>query len=479
VTARVAMIGLDAAELAFVRAAPAQLPALHRLLAGGALHRLRSPADLLPGAVWPTFATGRAPGEHGIYHHLQWDAGAMRLRRVAADWLYAEPFWYPLAREGRRILAVDVPMGFPPRLDGAIEVTNWGSHDQLGPLACEPRALARDIRRRFGGHPMGSEIPVGKSAAELADIRDRLVRGARRKGELVAWLATQVRWDLLIAVFGETHRGGHILWPDGPHAGAVPPAALRDVYRAVDEALAALLASPALAGAHVVLFALHGMGPNTSQEHFVAPVMDRVNAGFAGIAGGAPPGPPALVRWLRRHVPAAVQNRMARMVPVRVRDEVVNRSIVAGHAWARTPGLDLLADLSGYLRLNVRGRERDGILARDGDELARYVDWVRRCFTALQGPSGERLVDAVHRTADRFPGPRTDHLPDLIVTWTGGPSASRAEGPEVGSLTAPLATGRTGNHRAGGFCVIGPGLAHLDPPADVRDLGRLARAALA
>jgi predicted AlkP superfamily phosphohydrolase/phosphomutase len=52
---RLAMIGLDAADLDFIRSSSATLPNLSRVLAGGALHRLRSPADLLPGSVWPTF----------------------------------------------------------------------------------------------------------------------------------------------------------------------------------------------------------------------------------------------------------------------------------------------------------------------------------------------------------------------------------------------------------------------------------------
>ena len=74
------MIGLDAAELGFVRAAGAALPTLRRALETGLVRRLRSPADLLPGSVWPTFFTGKPPAEHGFYHHLQWDPAAMRLR---------------------------------------------------------------------------------------------------------------------------------------------------------------------------------------------------------------------------------------------------------------------------------------------------------------------------------------------------------------------------------------------------------------
>lgn len=476
---RIAMIGLDAADLGFIRSSGDALPNLHHLLARDPSFVLQSPADLLPGAVWPTFYTAASPGEHGIYHHLQWDAASMRLRRVAGDWLDCEPFWYALARRGRRAIAIDVPMTFPPRLREGVEVINWGSHDQLGPFACHPRALEGEIRRRFGRHPMGWEIPVGKSAAELARIRDDLVRGARRKGALVRWLLEQTPWDFAIAVFGETHRGGHILWPGGE---SVPAGALLEVYRAVDEALGEILATPAVAGAATIVFSLHGMGPNRSQEHFVPQVMDLVNARFIGrTRNGSRNGagsPRGIVRRLRERVPAAIQNRIARLVPVSVRDAVVNRSIVAGHDWARTPGFDLLSDLNGYLRLNVHGRERDGALESDGRALTDYVGCVRDCFASLRiAGSGEPLAGAVHLASEAFAGPRVDHLPDMVVTWAGHAPAARIESDLIGEVTAELATGRSGNHRREGFCVASIPRADPREPADIRDLAPLVRAA--
>ena len=478
---RLAMIGLDAADLGFIRSFSSELPNLRRVLGRSALHTLRSTADLLTGSVWPTFSTATNPGEHGMYHHLQWDAASMRMRRVTPDWLDFEPFWHELARRGRRVIAIDVPLSFPPRvLQEGIAVLNWGSHDQLGPVTCHPRHLEGEIRRRFGKHPMGVEIPVGKSAPELQKIRDDLVRGARRKGALVRWLLESAPWDFFIAVFGETHRGGHILWPDGPGGGTIPAGALLDVYRAVDEAVGEILAAPSVAGAGLILFALHGMGPNVSQEHFVPGVMDLVNTGSERAPDGRGNGkvrpPRGIVRLLRERVPASIQNRIARLVPVSVRDEVMNQSVIAGHDWARTSGFDVVADMNGYLRLNVRGREREGILDRHGEALPRYVEWVRECFESLTvAGTGEPLVESVQLTSDVFPGPRLDNLPDLIVTWAGHRPVSRVDSRVLGPVAAEHATGRSGNHRRDGFCVVDvPG---REPPTltDIRELAAFAR----
>ncbi len=458
----VAMIGIDAAELSFIEASPSSFPNLRRALDRGPSRSLRSTANALAGSVWPTFYTGSPPGEHGVYHHLQWDAQAMRLRRVSADWLYCEPFWYELERRGLRVIALDVPMSFPSRLSRGIEVINWGSHDQLGPLTTRPRELESAIRRRFGSHPMGYEIPVNKTPGELARIRDNLISGARIKGELAQWLLGTYEWDFSIVVFGECHRGGHILWPeDNAEESIIPADALLDIYSAVDEAVGRLLdAMPKQAT--VIIFSLHGMGPNDSQEHFVPRIMDRLNRRFRDdrdhqVQGGEPAakGQRSVMRVLRERVPARLQNAIAQAVPVAVRDMVVNRATTGGYDWPRTPGLALLADLNGYLRFNLRGRESQGSIEVQSEGFRQYVEMLRECFNGFRiASSGEPLVkDLIFADRD-FPGNRSHHLPDIVVTWSGAAPTDRINSSISGEIFAELATGRSGNHRPDGFCAV-------------------------
>ncbi len=78
---------------------------------------------------------------------------------------------------------------------------------------------------------MGAEIPVRKTPAQLEAIRRDLVAGAQRKSELARWVLERGPLDFFVTVFGETHRGGHILWPESESEGED---ALLDVYRAVD-----------------------------------------------------------------------------------------------------------------------------------------------------------------------------------------------------------------------------------------------------
>jgi predicted AlkP superfamily phosphohydrolase/phosphomutase len=464
-TPKLAMIGVDAAEFSFIKANLAELPNFAQALGNGVTRRLRSTSALLNGSVWPTFYTASNPQDHGIYHHLQWDPALMRLRRVTADWLPAEPFYAKLERRGLSVTALDVPVSLRRYLDLGIEVTNFGCHDSLAEVESNQRGLARDIIGRFGRHPMRCEIPVDKSARELRRIRDDLIAGARLKGEVSRWLLGARRSDFFITVFGECHRGGHILWPDGPRSQTLPPSdSVLDVYRAVDQSIGVIVDAIDLSETTVMLFSLHGMGANESKNYFIQDFMDRVNLGFAERApqlfGSARPRQHSIVRGLRERLPASMQNLIASSVPSAVRDAIVDRSYTSGHDWAHTPAIGVLADWSAYIRFNLRGRERDGML--DDDSRRQYEDWLRICLMSLRdAATGEALVDEIHFTNQDSAGARSCLLPDVIVTWTPIEPPAQIDSHLIGRLRGKLRNGRRGNHRADGFLItMGPGFEH-------------------
>jgi predicted AlkP superfamily phosphohydrolase/phosphomutase len=232
---------------------------------------------------------------------------------------------------------------------------------------------------------------------------------------------------------------------------------LLDVYRALDDALGNILAAINLAETTVIIFALHGMGENLSQEHFVTPMMDRVNAKFGELEpglfpAGRAPRQRSPMRLLRENVPPWLQSKIANLVPQHIRDTVVDRSFTSGRDWPHTPGLALRADNNGYIRFNIAGREKHGMLETGSASLARYSDLVRESFSSLRTTNGSRVVGDVI-SVDEFPGKRMHFLPDLTVTWDGLEPASRAES-TLGAVVAEMDTGRGGNHRGVGFQIV-------------------------
>jgi len=479
---RLLLIGLDAGDLAFLRARSGALPTFGRLLGSGRLFETRSP-KALSGAVWPTFYTGHHPGEHGIYQHLLWDPARMGLRRIGPDWCLRRPFWADLEARGERVAVLDVPYSFPVTLQRGVEITDWATHGQTHPFACNHPHVASQIRRQFGRSPIGRETPVAKTPAQLARVRRCLIESAARKAELTSELMRELEWDVFIAVFGELHRAGHTLFSalDEPDAGDVE-SPLLDVYRAVDRALARILKSVDLERTTVLLFSVHGMARDKSQAHAVRPLMDRLNERFLEHNFGEAHlrrRRRGLIRGLRGRAPVRLQHAVGAVAPDAVRRWVVEQEIVGGLHWPRTPGFALRTDIRTELRLNLKGREAMGMLEPGSCLHHRYLEWLRKAIEPLcDAQSGAPLVDEVVGVHELFPGAHADGLPDLVLTWRDEPPARRLASPTLGQLEVTPHVARGGDHTDVGFGLLFGARANaegLPPLAETTDFASFVR----
>ena len=138
-----------------------------------------------------------------------------------------------------------------------------------------------------------------------------------------------------------------------------------------------------------------------------------------------------------------------------MRDWVVSREVTGGLNWNQTPGFALRSDLYSFLRLNVDGRERLGILERGSERFRRYVDHVTKSLLALRAVgTNARIVRDVLLLQEVFPGSRQHLLPDLLVRWTEEYPVSEVYSPSLGLIRGAADSGRTGEHRSGGFALI-------------------------
>jgi predicted AlkP superfamily phosphohydrolase/phosphomutase len=288
-------------------------------------------------------------------------------------------------------------------------------------------------------------------------------------------------WDLCLLTFGATHRGGHQLWdrtnlagePDAAEAQALEEA-LREVYVACDRALGRVLEA---AGPEVVVlvFSLHGMGPNTSRVDILPELLARVLDG----AAPAPPGQGGLA-YQRGRVPLAWRHALTRRLPRALQDRLMTFWRMSGQDWSRTAAFSLFADLHGYIRINRAGREAQGIVEPGApfDRLGRDIAQGLESF--VDADTGEPLVSVVARTDQVLPsGAQGDALPDLVVRWSDTPAARHRalHSPRFGTIDWPTPgrnpDGRSGNHRFQGFFLArGPGFPEgaLLPEGDIVDL---------
>jgi predicted AlkP superfamily phosphohydrolase/phosphomutase len=458
--APVLAIGVDAVEPAMVRrlAADGSLPNIRALAGEGAWHEVQSPADLGSAAVWPTFVTASAPEVHGVYCDWMWDPDRMEIRK----WTLCEPFWARLGSE-LRVGALDVPLAAATHAPTAFEIVGWGARLELersaATIAPEPVAAIVDAH---DPHPFAARhglFPGPRDAAGSARVDAACLEGIRRRGRLARSLIEATRPDLALVVFTEVHEAGHRLWhtaePASPlykDLGPSPPGVggIERLLREVDAEIGRLVE---LVGsdAPVAIFALDGMGPARGVPAFLGPVLRerrwavppaRRPGQARGVARGG-------LAWAKRRSPITLRRAYHALVPESTRWRVAQKSSFVPDDWSRTRAFALPTNQHGWVRINLRGRERDGIVAPGDYEPMR--DELAAELAELETDDGRALVKRVV-VGGNGAGP-SRLLPDLILHWTEAAydRPVRVAGTSVEAMPSLLEL--TGTHRLDAFCL--------------------------
>jgi predicted AlkP superfamily phosphohydrolase/phosphomutase len=482
---RVLAIGIDAADATTVRrlADGGELPNLRDIGAAGSWQDLQGAGDLGVAAVWPTFVTGTSVQEHGTYCDLLWEPERMQLGR----WRPSRPFWAGLDN-GLRAGAFDVPTSAPTGELSAFELYEWGPHVRLlDGTAVAPEGI-EEIVSAHEPHPFAARaalLPGPRDNKGIAQLGADCVEGIHRRASLARSLIAERRPDFAVMVFPEVHEAGHAYWhtfdPDNPLYADLPSrsipaetgidALLREIDTEVGRLVEAMGPDTAVA-----VFSLHGMGPGRGRPTFLPPVL--VERGWASAPHG-PRGAGALARSvlgrMRRRAPQGVRSVYHSLVPQSAMWRVASVTQSPAHDWSRTRAFALPGDdQHGWVRINLRGRERDGIVSPQDYEPMR--DELAAELAALEDVDGRPLVDRVLRRADDAGAP--SRLPDLTVHWADAALARTVRVAGTSVETAPASLEYTGNHvgRLYGFCVS-RGLPTGSDPMRVEELSGLLAAA--
>ncbi|MGH2953727.1 MAG: alkaline phosphatase family protein [Solirubrobacterales bacterium] len=480
------MLQLDAASVAVLGRllAEGRLPNLAALHERGAEHWLETPArDFAAGAFY-TLYSGVELADHGIFYPFQWSASEQRAR-YATSFEAPPAIWERLAQSGMRTLAIDPYESRRPGHAKGVFVCGWGFADRVVlPRWSLPRGAGARYARRFGRGPAATEIFGRPRPRELLRLRERLVAAPGRVAGLAEHLLASEDFELAWLTFSAAHLAGHQFWDLSqvdaasldPGARRTLAAALDDVYIAVDEAFGRVLdALPP--GADVIVTSAVGMDVNTSRADLLPEMLAAVLAGRPLDTDGA-----GAIWRLRAALPAGLRGAVAAAIPDRAALELTSRLELRGLDWRSTRAFAHPADNQGYVRLNLRGREREGIV--EPRAAAALCGEIAEGLRSFRDPDGAPAVAGVEPVAELYRGERSERLPDLVVRWSDRPATA------IGHLSSERfgtvrrhggGSGRSGNHTPGdAWAVVVPGAGSVarEPPRPPR-LVDVARTVLA
>jgi predicted AlkP superfamily phosphohydrolase/phosphomutase len=471
---RVMVIGLDSADADLIEqwCAEGYLPTLQSLRQQGIWGRLGTTAEVMHVSAWPSIYTGTLPGKHGMYHAYQIKSGEQGVHRTRADECGQPPFWKFLDEAGKCCIVMDVFMNYPLQGFRGIQILEYGTWTWFSQPLATPDGVWKEILSKFGHYPVPEHSKV-LSVPEPYGFRKQLLEGAALKARVVRSLMREKPWDMFFVTFGEPHPAGHYLWhfADPWYPAHLPgnmaglEHALRDVYVAVDTAIGEILREVD-DSVSVVVTSGDGMGPNYSGCHLVPEVLSRLGLYYAVGVGQvqSPLGEgrgstqrKRLASVVRGMVPLSVRRVISRCMPRHLQHQLSMKWANANTNWSRTRAFCIPNSNEAYIRLNLKGREPQGIVAR-GAAYTELISELQMHLKALVNPQSGRLVTRqVVCNDDVFPGPRRDDLPDIVVNWDIDAKVLSEMRSDRCGLIKGQATGYeitpyyTGNHKPAAF----------------------------
>lgn len=470
-SARVLVIGLDAAESTLVErwVSEGHLPALAELYESGATFRLDNCWRSLPTAVWPELTAGRSPGKIGLFFPpRQLHTGEVEPRRVEAGEVDPTAFWTLASAAGKRVAAIDLPWTVAPDDLNGVFLCEWGTHDRWFGTSCIPSGLVEELRHRHGDYPIRfCDDDYGGTTAERERLAVDLLEAVDHEARVLLDLLEREHWDLFACVFGQFQCVGHNFWrylDTADRTSETLRRAMLDVYRRADQAIGALRAAAGPEAVSVV-FASHGMGPLVGGPQLLPEVLVRLGAGSgAGVAAS-----------VRSRLPLGVRSALRRLVPggIRHRLQTAAGSLPAPLGTPATRAAAFPADINGYVRLNLRGRDPYGSV-EPGAEADKELRELREAFLELEHPdSGERIVAHVLTAEEAFGSEHHPDVPDLMVSFrTDLGTLDHCVSDRVGHVRVPVRiANRSGDHtRDARLWLAGGGIEPLPTEASAHAL---------
>ncbi len=422
---RVLVIGIDGATFDLIGpwAESGDLPNLARLMAEGAHGPLESTLPPVTSPAWPTFATGKNPGKHGVFDFIRPMGGKFEL--VNASSLRAPTLWEILSRAGRTVGVTNVPVTYPPK-----PVNGFIIGGMLSPMEgafTYPRDLLDRYADRMKPYRIAPSVQYkeGNAATFVADLLDLV----DRRGEYALQLMRDYPHDFLMFHFQATDLLQHALWRfvdpshpryDAGRAAHIAPAFKR-VYVHIDDYIGRMLDSLD-DDATVIVMSDHGFGPLHYTVNLNLFLLDH---GLLRLKKGAWTGlksrlfrsgltPAAIWHLIER---AGLQNYVWQ-VSKSTRNKVLSRFLSFDDVdWSRTLAYSI--GHVGQVYINLKGREPEGIV----DPGAEYEAVRRRVSETLQElrhpETGQSMVDEIIPGHSVVHGPYASRTADLHLVLDG------------------------------------------------------------
>lgn len=430
---------------------------------------------------WIPILTGQSR-EHWPHWMDDWDANSYQFNEASIfDWLQA-PLFYALG-ERRQVISFDLTAPVVEGVTG-IQVSGWATElNECYPNSSPPEFFAELVARHgrdpklVDSHSIASRlsssegvsyaIPCLYQPEAMAGFIENLKLSIKQRTNACLDLLHNQPWDLFISMYSETHAAGHILWhlsqehPLNELRQSADP--LLQIYQAIDASVGEII-DAVDDDVTLVFFTIDAMVPDcleNARAVFLPEFIYRWN--FPGKTALAPGDYGAPVPTPRMDYSQHWKHEIWRL-----RTATGNKELASPEAqeasgdplswcpanwyaplWPGMKAIVMPSVADGYIRLNVKGREGQGIV--DEEDFLSVCNQLRHDLNQLvNARTGKAMVREIIQVRDNpFELNPKDPPADLIVVFREDCPVDAVEAPTIGRI-GPVPYFRSASHQAHG-----------------------------
>ncbi len=424
VSKRVLVIGLDGATFDVLNPLmdAGRMPNLKRFVERGVAGALESTRPPITPAAWTTFMTGKSPGTHGIVDFERYDVHTNTLSFNSTQAVgHVRSLWQIAGDKGLKVGAVNVPMTYPPRPVNGFLITGFETPGTNVSFT-HPPELKDDILKRWPEYTfktnwrrrtMGGDALFRENVAAMAN-------SFHEGADVTMHCGDQFGWDLLMVVFKLVDNLQHKTWkyldPRFNRGHEKRTEVVRKAFDELDVALGKLFEYADRNEAGVFIMSDHGHG---SLEGKTQPNLLLKEWGYLAIKDGG-----AQTQTRMRHI----LRRANRKKKGRFNNQYQIDDDLAVD-FSQTRACVMHAGMYGFLYLNLKGRQPDGIVEPGDYESLR--DELRDQLLAVKsdwpGRGTFNLFPEVLKPEELYGCSREEQvwMPDLLLAPADGLSVVR------------------------------------------------------
>lgn len=411
------IIGLDGASFNFIGPYCREgiMPHLNTFWQSASWGELTSAFPPITPAAWTSFATGKRPGKHHVldFEQFNFQDGSLRYN-TSAD-VNAATLWNIVSQREGKVAVINVPMTYPPEPVNGILIAGHNVPNADSEY-CHPAGFKPELLRHI---PDYMQVRTKWHGIKDDEGFEQFVQSKNRLTEhyLDAFMLVDqhVDWDVSMVVFPHTDMG-HIVWEymDPEYMRNATPRRQRvlEMFTRLDTALAQLFDLAEQKQAAVFIMSDHGHGKLLG--HVRANILLK-QWGYLKLGN---PFQWAVRRLIREYHKLSARDKY--QCPARLVEEKL------GVDWQRSRAVVCHTAEWGFLYLNVKGRQPDG-LVKPGAEYEKIRDELIERFAAETDPrTGEKFFAAVYKSEDIYGTSEEPwNCPDLVLRPQEGMKVNR------------------------------------------------------